>query len=208
MNKVHTIFIIGLLFMSFVLLDNSQPYNSINKHQYSNIKLYDLKNEASLKLVDVLDSNLNVLIFHSIDCPFNRAYQSRLDTLQKDFSNDSVAFVYVNSNVSEKSKIIENPKMVDFISTHSSSYLLDNTRKIERILNSVNHTSIKNGTSIVCQLEQKKLKIYYIGPIDETPQKKYTNSNGLLKSAIESALINQPTNNDSIINTGCRIINH
>lgn len=201
MKTKQSIIYLFVLFLVTSFISESNSY--IDSRSYRNITVFDLQTNSSSKLGTFLkDDDLYVLVFHSLTCPFNMVYDSKIDSLSKSNTADSVKFVYINSNTLENDiKNIE-PNLTKFTAQKSNSYLLDKSHRLKNLFQIT-----KNGTIIICKKEKSSgIKIFYRGPADDSPQSTIA-KNDFLNLAIKRALLGKETIIDAI-QTGCRITNH
>ena len=202
MKTKITLSILSLaLFLSYSFTSNSN--SQISARVYRNIKTYDLQTKLEIKFSQLLvDDQLNVIVFHSLTCPFNTVYKTKIDSIHEAFTSDSIRLIYINSNSLENNIKEISPTLNDFVSRTNNSYLLDKSAQLKNIFN-----IHKNGTILVCKQEGLKgIKTYFKGPVDDSPQSKNAKTT-FLDAAIKAALEDKTTKIDAI-QTGCRIINH
>jgi hypothetical protein len=184
--------------MSFVAV------NEVDFISYKNVKTYHLQDHKTKLLRDVLPVNqVFVMVFHSVNCPFNAANQAKIqDMITQYQTTDSLTFVYVNSNVFECGMDKPNPSIEAFLKSCSCPYLLDGKRVIKDLFGVQ-----KNGTILVCKQEENKaIKVYYQGPFDDSPLSKTSHEN-YLKLVLEQAKKDKMVDFEPVV-TGCRILEH
>lgn len=200
MKTKHLLFILPFLFLclSFVY-----RYKYIDKSNYYHIKVFDLKADSASTLSEYIKEDIHVMIFHSISCPFNNIYEEKLSSIKKSYAKDSVHFVYVNSNAFENNIKKTDHQVLDFQKSSDCSYILDQDKTLKNLFNIQ-----KNGTIVVFKQDNTKgIRLFYTGPLDDSPQSQET-SNNYLDLALKNALLKDRNTNIDVIQTGCRITNH
>ena len=81
------------LFLGIILQAKAQTYNQLTAMDAVTGKVLELGNMVSGKGI--------VLIFHSLNCPFAKMYESRIKTLQSNFQNKGFAFALINPEVGD-----------------------------------------------------------------------------------------------------------
>ncbi|HEU5291600.1 MAG TPA: redoxin domain-containing protein [Cyclobacteriaceae bacterium] len=136
-----------------------------------------------------------VIIFTSINCPYDGYYLSRIKELAE--KNGKVPVLLVNSSSSES---IE--QMKRFVEQNSIRipYLADQERKM--------FTSLNPRKSPECFLLQNrvgKFNVVYRGAIDDNPQTSSEVNQQYLKNAIENMIANQKIGTPDVRPVGCSI---
>ena len=200
--------LIILSFLTLVLFSFAHiEYHVLSKRSYKSIRVFDYKSNKNYNFNKVLDDDLCLLVFHSVHCPFNETYASKLDSIYSAHQSDSLQLIYVNSNSAENNKKNTDTLITSFTESHSGFYILDGNRRLEKLFNSVSSQRIKNSTTILCRQTKDGIKTFYSGPVDSSPQQDAGDYKEYLEDAIQEALLGKVTKN-SAINTGCRIVNH
>ena len=203
MTKKILILIIcfSFIFLSWNWVSNIKKIPLID---YKYTKVFDVESEETVLFRNVMTDKLNVIIFHSLDCPFNKIYHDKLNLLIEE--SDSINFIFINSNPSEIEENFSITTIPSFTySKENSYYFLDKTRSIKRICDIK-----KNGTCLICQFKKSSssIEIFYQGPVDNSPQNNESNSSeDFLETAISNALNGKETKYKGF-QTGCRILNH
>lgn len=141
-----------------------------------------------------------VLIFHSLNCPFTKMYESRLKALKSTFQNQGIAFALINPEVGVSDA--EQLPLRNYIDQTglNMAYLIDagqtwakqfGIAKIPEVI-----VMIKGGDG---------LEIRYRGAIDNNPQAETAVSEKYLERALNQILKGEPTVPAQVRAVGCNL---
>ena len=88
----------GLILISFLLICSSSNCSLQGKIENFTLKDYNGKGHS---LSDYKDSKAIVIMFIATECPVSNAYNSRMENIYKNYSQQNIAFLGINSNKAE-----------------------------------------------------------------------------------------------------------
>ncbi|MDH5381646.1 MAG: redoxin domain-containing protein [Cyclobacteriaceae bacterium] len=146
---------------------------------------------------NIMHSPLAVLVFISVDCPFDNYYLNRLEMFSVE--NPEVDLVLINSNSNEISDI-----------ETITSWIKENNLKFPMILDSDNTLAnlLKIRKSSHCVLIKNKgtqFQVLYNGAFDNNPQIESQVSKYYLKDALIQAQEGKPIETPYVQPMGCMI---
>jgi thioredoxin-related protein len=187
-------FIAFIATMLVAVIAHSQAFNTITLTNVVDNKEYNLAKEIGAKPM--------VIVFYSNKCAYSEYYIDRIKSLNNEFSNQGVGFLFVNANngslVSE-----ENPEGMIKYSVNKTlgiPYLADKDKQLKNYLKASRTPEV-----FLLTLEGESLKTVYKGAIDDSPQSIGDVRHQYLRDAIISLLnnTNQPVSQTRPV--GCLI---
>lgn len=185
----HLLFILFLVWANFTY-----------SQQIGQIKLIELTSDKELTISSILKSGHSVVIFNSIECPYDQYYIKRLQKLAQDTRFKEVKFIFVNPTGREA---------VGDIKSHFSKfnleieYYLDSKQTLFKALGAtktpeVSFFLLRNGIA----------EVIYKGAIDNNPQMAEAVSEYYLAQAIKASLNGQKIKKNFVRPMGCVVKNN
>ncbi len=141
-----------------------------------------------------------VLIFHSLNCPFAKLYESRIKALKATFQNQGIGFALVNPEVGT-SETDQTP-LRSYIdqSGMKMSYLIDGGQAWTKVFGITKIPEV-----IVLTPSANGLKITYRGAIDNNPQSESAVSERHLERALNQILRGENPTPTQVRAVGCNV---
>jgi peroxiredoxin len=145
------------------------------------------------------DSKIVVVVFMCNHCPYVRAYEDRLLTIQREYAPRGVQFIAINSNDSDGYPEDSFDNMVKHARAkrYDFPYLRDKTQRVARAYGA-------EYTPEVFVLNSK-FRVRYMGRVDDNWQHPEKVRSHDLRSAIEAVLAHKPVENPITHAIGCTI---
>lgn len=150
-------------------------------------------------LSDFDDKEVLIIFFTCNHCPYAKAYEDRLITLQHDFLSKSVQFVAINSNDSEgyPEDSFENMKIRASEKNFPYPYLRDKSQEVAR--------AYGGEVTPDCFVFDKERKLRYSGRVDDDWQDPNSVTSQDLRNAIQAALDGKEIEEPELRAVGCTI---
>ncbi|WP_111670335.1 thioredoxin domain-containing protein [Algoriphagus litoralis] len=141
-----------------------------------------------------------VLIFHSLNCPFAKLYESRIKAIKSTFQNQGIGFALINAEVGTSEA--EQTPLRNYIdqSGLNMSYLIDTGQAWTKIFGITKVPEV-----IVLTPGQNGLEISYRGAIDNNPQAESAVSERHLERALNQILRGEGTTPSQVRPVGCNV---
>jgi thiol-disulfide isomerase/thioredoxin len=141
-----------------------------------------------------------VLIFHSLNCPFAKLYESRIKALKTTFQNQGVGFVLINPEVGISEP--EQTVLRSYIdqSGMNMSYLIDAGQAWTKVFGITKIPEV-----IVLTPGDNGLQITYRGAIDNNPQSESAVSERHLERALNQIMRGESPTPPQIRAVGCNV---
>lgn len=141
-----------------------------------------------------------VLIFHSLNCPFAKLYESRIKAIKTTFQNQGIGFALVNPEVGTSEA--EQSPLRSYIdqSGLNMSYLIDAGMAWTKVFGITKIPEV-----IVLTPGANGLKITYRGAIDNNPQSESAVSERHLERALNQILRGESTTPAQVRAVGCNV---
>lgn len=141
-----------------------------------------------------------VLIFHSLNCPFAKLYESRIKALKTTFQNQGIAFALINPEVGTSET--EQTPLRSYIdqSGLNMSYLIDAGQAWTKVFGITKIPEV-----IVLTPGENGLKITYRGGIDNNPQSESAVSERHLERALNQILKGEVPTPAQVRAVGCNV---
>jgi peroxiredoxin len=161
-----------------------------------NFSLVNVTDDKSVSLEDFSSSTGVVIIFTSINCPYDDYYFNRIQELAETFKT-RIPVLLVNSNPDES---VDEMKKKNAQRKLSTPYLVDKDQKALTILN-----PRKSPECFLLQNTAGKFTIVYKGAIDDNAQTASEVNHFYLKDAIDKLLSKQKIETPDVRPVGCSI---
>jgi peroxiredoxin len=126
-----------------------------------NFSLTDVRDGKVISLEDFAASHGVVIIFTSINCPYDGYYQTRIKELSEKY-NTKIPILLINSSVEES---VDQMKRYASQNSLPAPYLADKEQKVLANLH-----PRKSPECFLLQSKDSKFTIVYRGAIDDNPQ--------------------------------------
>lgn len=163
------------------------------------LALLDVVNHAEINLCEATGNKGLVLIFSSINCPFDRSYHGRLTNLVNVYRKKGIEFIYINSQRDKRESLEE---MKDYVLQNEIQvpYLADKDKFLMEVLG-----ASKTPECFLFKRKGGKLELFYHGAIDNNPQVAADVKDVYLKENLEKMLLEKPASPTETKPAGCRI---
>lgn len=141
-----------------------------------------------------------VLIFHSLNCPFAKLYESRIKALKTIFQNQGIGFALINPEVGTSEA--EQTPLRNYIdqSGMNMSYLIDAGQAWTKVFGITKIPEV-----IVLTPGENGLQISYRGGIDNNPQSETAVSERHLERALNQILRGEGATPGQVRAVGCNV---
>ncbi|MFN3997573.1 redoxin domain-containing protein [Algoriphagus sp.] len=141
-----------------------------------------------------------VMIFHSLNCPFAKLYESRIKALKTTFQNQGVGFLLINPEVGISES--EQTVLREYIdqSGMNMSYLIDAGQAWTKVFGITKIPEV-----IVLTPGPNGLQITYRGAIDNNPQSESAVSERHLERALNHIMRGESPSPPQVRAVGCNI---
>ena len=154
----------------------------------------------TMNLASMTSGKAFVLIFHSLNCPFAKLYESRIKALKGSFQNQGIGFALINPEVGTSDA--EQTPLRNHIdqSGLNMSYLIDAGQAWAKVFGITKIPEV-----IVLTLGADGLKITYRGAIDNNPQSESAVSEKHLERALNQILKGESPSPSQVRAVGCNV---
>jgi hypothetical protein len=189
MKKIAPTFI---LFLALIWNASSQ--------NLSKLSTIDAVTGKTMNLGSMTSSKGFVLIFHSLNCPFAKLYESRIKAIKTTFQNQGFGFALINPEVGNSEA--EQSPLRSYIdqSGLNMSYLIDAGQAWTKVFGITKIPEV-----IVLTPGANGLEIAYRGAIDNNPQSESAVSERHLERALNQILRGESTTPAQVRAVGCNI---
>ncbi|SEF44199.1 thioredoxin domain-containing protein [Algoriphagus boritolerans] len=141
-----------------------------------------------------------VLIFHSLNCPFAKLYETRIKALKTTFQNQGIGFALINPEVGISEP--EQTVLRNYIdqSGMNMSYLIDGGQAWTKVFGITKIPEI-----VVLTPGESGLKITYRGAIDNNPQSETAVTERHLERALNQILRKESPTPAQVRAVGCNV---
>jgi len=145
------------------------------------------------------DKNILIVIFSCNHCPYVQAYEDRIILVQKEFANDGVQIIAINSNddVKYPDDSFDEMKKRAALKKFNFPYLRDETQEVAKAFGATHTPQIF--------LFDKQRKLKYEGKIDDNWQQPDRVKSAYLKDAITEVLNEKEVSVPETFSIGCTI---
>jgi hypothetical protein len=186
------------IFLAF-LLGVGVSYSSIGQN-FQELSATDAVTGKSMNLPDMVNGKGLVLIFHSLNCPFAKMYESRIIALRSKFQSQGIAFALINPETGNSDT--EQLPLKNHIdqSGLNMSYLIDAGQAWTKLFQIT-----KIPEAVVLIHGENGLSIAYRGAIDNNAQAESAVSERHLERAINQILKGESPTPAQVRAVGCNI---
>src|SRR5688572_25712802 len=161
-----------------------------------NFSLTNVRDGKLISLEDFSASHGLVIIFTSINCPYDGYYQARIKELTEKY-NSKTPILLINSSSDES---MDQMKRYADQGSLTVPYLADKEQKVL-----ANLKPRKSPECFLLQSVDGKFTVVYRGAIDDNPQTSSQVNNSYLKNAIDRLLAKQKIETPDVRPAGCSI---
>ena len=165
---------------------------------------FKLKNTDGklVSLADFKSSKGVIVIFDCNTCPYSKAYNERIISLNKKYASKGFPVVAINANDPEKSPGDSFSDMVAYAkkNNYDFPYLLDETQTIARNFGATNTPHV-----FVLRKDQDDFIVAYIGAIDNNVRDASSADKKYVEEAVEALLQDKPVPTSKTKAIGCSI---
>jgi peroxiredoxin len=191
-----------LLVASVVMLSSSTP--RMNYGIGDTVADFKLKNVdgKQVSLSDYKKGKGVIVIFDCNTCPYSKAYNSRIQALNKQYASKGFPLVAINANDPSASSGDSFDEMVSVAKRkkYDFPYLVDETQSTAKAFGATNTPHV-----FVLKNEGESFKVAYIGTIDDSPRDEDNVSKKYVEEAVNAILANKEVTNKSTKAVGCGI---
>jgi peroxiredoxin len=199
MKLVKPIFIVAVL----ALLAAGKPA-ALNYGVGDTVADFKLKNVNGkmVSLSDYKDSKGVIVVFDCNTCPYSKAYNDRIISLNKKYAPQGFPLVAINANAPEISPGDSFEEMVSLAENkkYEFPYLIDESQSVAKAFGATNTPHV-----FILKREGKEFKVAYIGAIDNNSRNASAADKKYVEEAVDALLANKPVPNNKTKAVGCGI---
>ncbi len=168
--------------------------------QYNELSAVDAVTGKNMMLGDMVSGKGLVLIFHSLNCPFAKMYESRIIALRSKFQNQGIAFTLINPETGN-SETDQTP-LRNYIdqSGLNMTYLIDAGQAWTKVFQITKIPEV-----VILVPGENGLNVAYRGAIDNNAQAESAVSERHLERAINQVLKGEAPSPAQVRAVGCNI---
>lgn len=191
MKKINT----SLLIIFFLSLIGRVAAQNLNE-----LTAVDAVTGKTVNLGGMVSGKGQVLLFHSLSCPFAKLYESRIRDLKTMFQNQGINFALVNPEVGTTEA--EQTPLREYIDQTglNMSYLIDVDQSWTKVFGITKIPEV-----IVLSPGAEGLQISYRGAIDNNPQSQSAVSERHLERALNQILRGENITPSQVRAVGCNV---
>lgn len=173
---------------------------SVSAQNLNELTATDAVTGKTMNLGSMTSGKGFVLIFHSLNCPFAKLYETRIKALKTTFQNQGIGFALINPEVGISEP--EQTVLRNYIdqSGMNMSYLIDAGQAWTKVFEITKIPEI-----IVLTPGESGLKITYRGAIDNNPQSETAVSERHLERALNQILRGESPTPAQVRAVGCNV---
>ncbi|AKQ46364.1 alkyl hydroperoxide reductase [Rufibacter radiotolerans] len=194
MNRYFT-FLLAFLLSSAAFAQNGYRIGS----KVENFTLKNAQNQ-SVELNSFKDAPVLVVVFTSVNCPYAKLYDGRIQSLSKAYAGKGVRFVYVNTNIGLEEGGEAAQAQPDLPTSNSFPYLIDEGQQLSKKFGATKAPEV-----FVLQNAQDGFYLRYKGAIDDNPQAEAYVKDRYLATALDAVLAGKSVSSAERRATGCLI---
>lgn len=143
-----------------------------------------------------------ILIFDCNTCPYSKAYNDRIQALNKKYASQGFPVIAINSNDPEVSSGDSYEDMVNVAKkkNYEFPYLVDESQSVAKAYGATNTPHV-----YVLAKENNSLKVAYIGAIDDSARDASAVSKKYVENAVDALLSGKPVPVTKTKAVGCGI---
>jgi peroxiredoxin len=194
----------SLFFAGLILLAASTAFKAVSYGVGDNVSDFKLKNVDSrfVSLSDYKNEKGIILIFDCNTCPYSKAYNDRIISLNEKFSKSGFPVVAINANDPSMSPGDSFEEMVALAKKkkYTFPYLVDETQEVAKRFGATNTPHV-----FVLKNENGSFKVAYIGAIDNNTRDASSADKKYVEDAVNSLLSGKEISNPKTKAIGCGI---
>ena len=200
----NSYFKISLLLLVCFLSFNGKTLTKTGYDIGDEVSDFQLKNVDGkmVSLSDFKTSKGVILIFDCNTCPYSKAYNDRIISLDKKYSSKGFPVIAINSNDPQISPGDSFNEMVEHAkkNNYSFPYLVDETQSVAKIFGATNTPHV-----YVLVKSNKGFKVAYLGGIDNNVRDASAANKKYVEDAVDDLLSNQAVRTTKTKAIGCGI---
>ncbi|HEY8937765.1 MAG TPA: thioredoxin family protein [Cyclobacteriaceae bacterium] len=165
---------------------------------------FKLKNVdgKNVSLADFETGKGVILIFDCNTCPYSKAYNDRIISLDKKYSSQGFPVIAINANDPEVSPGDSFTEMVEHAkkNKYSFPYLIDETQSVAKAFGATNTPHV-----FVLVRNEQTFKVAYIGAIDNNVRDASSADKKYVENAVDELLQKKPVTTSKTKAIGCSI---
>ncbi|MBZ0247509.1 MAG: thioredoxin family protein [Cyclobacteriaceae bacterium] len=179
MNTIKSFFAIALLVMITASAPVQSGYKVGDTAMDFKLKNYDGR---MVSMADYKDAKGYIVIFNCNTCPYSKAYDSRIIALNKKYASKGFPVLTINPNDPDLSPgdSFDEMKKQAKRNKYDFPYLVDETQDVARAYGATNTPHVY----VLDKVSNEKLKVVYIGAIDDNSR----NAEAVTKKYVEDAI--------------------
>lgn len=179
MNAIKSFFAIALLVMITASAPVQSGYKVGDTAMDFKLKNYDGR---MVSMADYKDAKGYIVIFNCNTCPYSKAYDSRIIALNKKYASKGFPVLTINPNDPDLSPgdSFDEMKKQAKRNKYDFPYLVDETQDVARAYGATNTPHVY----VLDKVSNEKLKVVYIGAIDDNSR----NAEAVTKKYVEDAI--------------------
>lgn len=179
MNTIKSFFAIALLVMITASAPVQSGYKVGDTAMDFKLKNYDGR---MVSMADYKDAKGYIVIFNCNTCPYSKAYDSRIIALNKKYASKGFPVLTINPNDPDLSPgdSFDEMKKQAKRNKYDFPYLVDETQDVARAYGATNTPHVY----VLDKVSNEKLKVVYIGAIDDNSR----NAETVTKKYVEDAI--------------------
>jgi len=198
--KIHSIVSTLAAFSLLIFFAGRPPGYQVG----DTVATFKLKNVDG-KMVSLSDYQSGkglIVVFDCNTCPFSKAYNDRIQALNKKYAPQGFPLVAINANSPELSPgdSFENMVALSKREKYDFPYLVDESQEVARAFGASNTPHV-----FVLKKEGSDFKVAYIGAIDNNSRDADAAEKKYVEEAIQALLTNKPVPTERTKAIGCGI---
>lgn len=183
MNAIKSFFAIALLVMITASAPVQSGYKVGDTAMDFKLKNYDGR---MVSMADYKDAKGYIVIFNCNTCPYSKAYDSRIIALNKKYASKGFPVLTINPNDPDLSPgdSFDEMKKQAKRNKYDFPYLVDETQDVARAYGATNTPHVY----VLDKVSNEKLKVVYIGAIDDNSRNAETVTKKYVEDAIEALM--------------------
>lgn len=183
MNAIKSFFAIVLLVMTTASAPVRSGYKVGDMAMDFKLKNYDGR---MVSMADYKDAKGYIVIFNCNTCPYSKAYDSRIIALNKKYASKGFPVLTINPNDPDLSPgdSFDEMKSQAKRNKYDFPYLVDETQDVARTYGATNTPHVY----VLDKISDGKLKVVYIGAIDDNSRDAEAVTKKYVEDAIEAVM--------------------
>lgn len=183
MNAIKSFFAIVLLVMTTASAPVRSGYKVGDMAMDFKLKNYDGR---MVSMADYKDAKGYIVIFNCNTCPYSKAYDSRIIALNKKYASKGFPVLTINPNDPDLSPgdSFDEMKSQAKRNKYDFPYLVDETQDVARTYGATNTPHVY----VLDKISDGKLKVVYIGAIDDNSRDEEAVTKKYVEDAIEAVM--------------------